>query len=45
LDLIDRFAYAGAGSNIPAPPCEEQAPLGNQIGQSGKYPHITQEAP
>jgi phospholipid/cholesterol/gamma-HCH transport system substrate-binding protein len=45
LDLINRFAYAGAGSNIPAPPCDEQAPLGNQIGQSGKYPHITQEAP
>jgi virulence factor Mce-like protein len=45
LDLINRFAYAGAGSNIPAPPCDEQAPLGNLVGQSGKYPHITQEAP
>lgn len=45
LDLINRFAYTGAGSNIPAPPCEEQAPLGNLVGQSGKYPHITQEAP
>jgi phospholipid/cholesterol/gamma-HCH transport system substrate-binding protein len=45
LDLINRFAYAGAGSNIPAPPCDEQAPLGNLIGQSGKYPHITQQAP
>jgi phospholipid/cholesterol/gamma-HCH transport system substrate-binding protein len=45
LDLINRFAYAGSGSNIPAPPCEEQAPLGNLIGQSGKYPHVTQEAP
>jgi phospholipid/cholesterol/gamma-HCH transport system substrate-binding protein len=45
LDLIDRFAYAGAGSNIPAPPCDEQAPLGNLVGQAGKYPHITQEAP
>ena len=45
LDLINRFAYAGAGSNIPAPPCEEQAPLGDLIGQSGKYPHVTQEAP
>jgi ABC-type transporter Mla subunit MlaD len=44
-DLIDRFAYAGAGSNIPAPPCDEQPPLGNLIGQSGKYPHITLEAP
>jgi virulence factor Mce-like protein len=45
LDLINRFAYAGAGSDIPAPPCDEQAPLGNQIGQSGKYPHVTIEAP
>ena len=44
FDLINRFAYAGAGSNVPAPPCEEQAPLGNLIGQSGKYPHVT-EAP
>jgi phospholipid/cholesterol/gamma-HCH transport system substrate-binding protein len=44
FDLINRFAYAGAGSNVPAPPCEEQAPLGNLIGQAGKYPHVT-EAP
>jgi virulence factor Mce-like protein len=45
LDLINRFAYAGVGSNIPAPPCDEQPPLGNLIGQSGKYPHIEQLAP
>jgi phospholipid/cholesterol/gamma-HCH transport system substrate-binding protein len=44
-DLIERFAYGSAGSNIPAPPCDEQAPLGNLIGQSGKYPHIEQLAP
>ncbi|HYZ27846.1 MAG TPA: MlaD family protein [Thermoleophilaceae bacterium] len=44
-DLLDRFAYAGVGANIPAPPCDEQAPLGSLIGQSGKYPHIEQEAP
>jgi phospholipid/cholesterol/gamma-HCH transport system substrate-binding protein len=43
LDLINRFAYAGVGSNIAAPPCEEQAPLGNLIGQAGKYPHVMQE--
>jgi ABC-type transporter Mla subunit MlaD len=43
LDLINRFAFAGQGSNIPAPPCTEQAPLGNLIGQTGKYPHVTQE--
>ena len=39
-DLIDRFAYAGAGRNVPAPPCEEQAPLGRLIGQPFMYPHI-----
>lgn len=40
LDLINQFAYDGAGSNIPAPPCDEQPPLGSLVGQSGKYPHI-----
>jgi virulence factor Mce-like protein len=45
LDLINRYAYAGAGSNVPAPPCDEQAPLGNLIGQSGKYPHVTEQSP
>jgi virulence factor Mce-like protein len=42
-DLINRFAYAGG--NVTAPPCDEQKPLGNQIGQPGKYPHVTEEAP
>ena len=42
-DLINRFAYTGG--NVTSPPCEEQAPLGQQIGQSGKYPHVTEEAP
>jgi hypothetical protein len=22
-------------------PCREQAPLGNLIGQTGRYPHLT----
>ncbi len=44
LDLINQFAYKGVGANIPAPPCDEQAPLGSLIGQTGKYPHVT-EAP
>ena len=43
LDLINRFAYANG--NPTAPPCEEQAPLGRLIGQSGKYPHVELEAP
>lgn len=42
LNLINRFAYGNG--NVAAPPCVEQAPLGNLIGQSGKYPHIA-EAP
>jgi hypothetical protein len=42
--LINQFAYGGVGANIPAPPCEEQQPLGTLIGQSGKYPHV-QAAP
>ena len=39
-DLIDRFAYQGVGPNIPAPPCDEQRPLGRLLGQSGVYPHV-----
>jgi virulence factor Mce-like protein len=44
FDLVNQFAYQNVGPNIPAPPCVEQAPLGNLIGQSGKYPHVN-EAP
>jgi ABC-type transporter Mla subunit MlaD len=40
FDLVNQFAYQNVGPNIPAPPCVEQAPLGNLIGQSGKYPHV-----
>jgi virulence factor Mce-like protein len=43
LDLVDRFAYQNVGPAIPSPPCDEQAPLGNQIGQSGRFPHVTAE--
>jgi len=40
--LIDQFVYGGQPPGaVPAPPCREQAPLGNQIGQSGRYPHVT----
>jgi ABC-type transporter Mla subunit MlaD len=38
VDLINRFAYTNG--NVASPPCDEQAPLGDLIGQSGKYPHI-----
>ena len=40
-DLINEFAYLNG--NPVAPPCVEQAPLGNQIGQSGKYPHVEED--
>ena len=40
--LIDKFVYGGNGpANVASPPCREQAPLGNLIGQTGKYPHVT----
>jgi virulence factor Mce-like protein len=43
--LIDQFVYGGAApANVASPPCREQAPLGSQIGQTGKYPHV-QAAP
>jgi len=41
-DLINRFAYLDG--NPVAPPCVEQAPLGNLVGQDGKkYPHILED--
>jgi virulence factor Mce-like protein len=41
-NLINTYAYGGG--NVAAPPCEEQPPLGNVLGQGGKYPHVL-EAP
>jgi phospholipid/cholesterol/gamma-HCH transport system substrate-binding protein len=42
FDLIDKYVYGGqAPANVPAPPCREQAPLGNLLGQPGKFPHVT----
>jgi phospholipid/cholesterol/gamma-HCH transport system substrate-binding protein len=38
-DLVQQFAL----TNVVAPPCEEQAPLGQQIGQGGKYPHVLEQ--
>jgi hypothetical protein len=35
-DLVQTFAFG----NGAAPPCREQKPLGNLIGQDGKYPHV-----
>ena len=41
-NLINTYAYGNG--NVAAPPCEEQPPLGNLVGQGGKYPHVL-EAP
>jgi phospholipid/cholesterol/gamma-HCH transport system substrate-binding protein len=42
FDLINQFVYAGQSpANVPAPPCREQAPLGNLLGQPGRFPHVT----
>jgi phospholipid/cholesterol/gamma-HCH transport system substrate-binding protein len=40
--LVEEFAFGG--SEVAAPPCKEQAPLGNLLGQPGRYPHV-EEAP
>jgi phospholipid/cholesterol/gamma-HCH transport system substrate-binding protein len=41
FELIDRFVYGGQSpANVAAPPCKEQAPLGGQLGQPGRYPHV-----
>ena len=39
--LVQQFAFAGG--NVTSPPCKEQAPLGDLVGQSGKYPHVTRD--
>jgi virulence factor Mce-like protein len=45
FQLIDQFVYGGQPpGSVPAPPCKEQAPLGNLIGQTGRFAHVT-EAP
>jgi phospholipid/cholesterol/gamma-HCH transport system substrate-binding protein len=39
--LINRFVYGDQPpGSVAAVPCREQAPLGNLIGQAGKYPHL-----
>jgi phospholipid/cholesterol/gamma-HCH transport system substrate-binding protein len=41
VDLVNQFAYNNG--NVVSPPCDPQTPLGQQIGQSGVYPHVTEE--
>ena len=40
LGLISYFTYGGPENRGAAPPCDEQAPLGNIIGQGGRYPQL-----
>jgi hypothetical protein len=40
---INQFALNGG--NVPAPPCEEQAPNGRLIGQDGKYAQLKAAPP
>ena len=40
-DLVNTYAYGGG--NPEAPPCVEQRPLGNLLGQNGKYPHVLED--
>jgi ABC-type transporter Mla subunit MlaD len=35
---VNQFALNSG--TVPAPPCDEQAPLGDVVGQSGKYPQV-----
>jgi phospholipid/cholesterol/gamma-HCH transport system substrate-binding protein len=42
-DGVNQFALGGG--TVPAPPCTEQAPLGQAIGQSGKYPQLKAAPP
>jgi phospholipid/cholesterol/gamma-HCH transport system substrate-binding protein len=41
VDLVNQFAYNNG--NVVSPPCDPQTPLGQQIAQSGVYPHVTEE--
>jgi hypothetical protein len=40
---VDQFALGGG--TVPAPPCTEQAPLGQVIGETGKYPQVKAAPP
>ena len=40
LTLISYFTYGGPENRGAAPPCDEQAPLGNIIGQPGRFPAL-----
>jgi phospholipid/cholesterol/gamma-HCH transport system substrate-binding protein len=42
FNLINQFIYGGQPpGSVVAVPCREQSPLGNLIGQTGRYPHVT----
>jgi hypothetical protein len=39
-DQINQFVYGGTTNAGAAPACKEQAPLGQLVGQGGRYPHL-----
>jgi phospholipid/cholesterol/gamma-HCH transport system substrate-binding protein len=46
FDLIQEFIYVNKpASELAAPPCKAQTPLGNLLGQPGVYPHVNRAAP
>jgi phospholipid/cholesterol/gamma-HCH transport system substrate-binding protein len=40
LTAISYFTYGGSENRGAAPPCDQQAPLGRLVGQSGRYPAL-----
>lgn len=40
VDLIKRFVYGGPENAGARPPCVQQAPLGDLVGQSGSFPAL-----
>jgi phospholipid/cholesterol/gamma-HCH transport system substrate-binding protein len=40
IELINRFVYGGPDNANARPPCVQQAPLGDLVGQSGSFPAL-----
>jgi hypothetical protein len=40
---VNQFALDSG--TVPAPPCTEQAPLGQVVGETGKYPQLKAAPP
>jgi phospholipid/cholesterol/gamma-HCH transport system substrate-binding protein len=40
LTLVSYITFGGTENRDAAPPCDEQAPLGDLVGQGGRYPEL-----